>query len=357
MKIAFLNLYNGIIDRGAETFVKELAQRLSKTNDVTVFQGGEKQGFEKYKVKKISINFNPKKKSKDNVLLKRAFLDYQDRSIISFTLKSVPEIWKNRYDVVVPVNGGWMPAILRIVTWLYGGRLVITGQSGIGWDDRNNLWCFPNVFVALSTKAKKWAKRVNPFVKTVYIPNGADIKRFHPEGSKFKTRLKKPIVLCVAALTPTKRVDLVIKAVSKLKDTSLLIAGDGDLKNEIDKLGRRLLGDRFQIIKVPFEKMPSVYRACDVFTIPSMSYYAFEIVLVEAMASGLPVVANKDEIRKEIIGNAGYLVDPVNTEAYSNSIKKALNTDWGNKPRKQAQGFDWNNISKKYEELFQEIIK
>ncbi len=49
--------------------------------------------------------------------------------------------------MVIPVNGGWMPAILRIVTWLYGGKLVISGQSGIGWDDRNNLWCFPDVLL------------------------------------------------------------------------------------------------------------------------------------------------------------------------------------------------------------------
>ena len=55
-----------------------------------------------------------------------------------------------KYDVVVPLNGGWQPALLRIITWVYGGKVVISGQAGMGWDDRNNLWCFP-LFSPIST--------------------------------------------------------------------------------------------------------------------------------------------------------------------------------------------------------------
>ena len=56
-----------------------------------------------------------------------------------------------KYDIVIPVDGGWEPAFIRIATWIYGGKMVISGQSGKGWDDRNNLWSFPNVFISISS--------------------------------------------------------------------------------------------------------------------------------------------------------------------------------------------------------------
>lgn len=355
MKIAFLNIYNGVVNRGAETFVKEVAQRLAGKNQVVVYQAGDKEEFERYRVEKIPIKFNWKNKSGAGTLAARFFIDYWNRLILILTLKAIPKIWKEKFDIVIPVNGGWMPALLRIVTWLYGGKMIISGQSGIGWDDRNNLWCFPNTFVALSSLAKKWAKKANPFVKVEYIPNGVDTKKFTPNGEKLKTNLKKPIVLCVAALTKTKRIDLAIKAVAKLKDVSLLVVGDGDLRFKIYDLGLKILGKRFQLIKVPYEDMPKVYRATDIFTIPSESYYSFENVIVEAMASGLGVVANNDPIRKEIVGDAGILVDPTDTEAYAEALSEALKRNWGEAPRRQAEKFDWDEITQRYQDLFDNL--
>lgn len=334
LKIAFLNTYQ--LERGAETFVSELTKRLVKRHRVKVFAGDEIP-------------------SKRWPLLWRAFLDPQGLQIFWFTLKKLPAIWREKFDVVIPINGGWQPALVRIITWVYGGKMIISGQSGIGWDDRNNLWSFPNAFVALSSKAAGWAKRVNPFIKIKYIPNGVDIKKFTPNGPRFKTKLKKPIVLCVGALTQTKRIDLVIKATSKLKDASLLIVGDGELRQEIQKLGEKLLADRFQLTHVPFEEMPEIYRAADVFTLVSEPYYSFEIVLVEAMASGLSVVANDDPIRREIVGEAGILVDPMNIDSYTKALQKTLEREWGDKPKKQVEKFDWDKIAELYEGLFESI--
>jgi len=357
MKIAFLNIYNGLVDRGAETFVKEMAQRLSEKHDVTVFQGGNKQGFEKYKVETVHSKFDWKKKDQVLTLKKRFFIDYQSIKIFLFTLKATPKILKEKFDIVIPVNGGWMPAVLRIATWLYGGKLVITGQSGIGWDDINNLWCFPNVFVALSEYASQWCRGMNSFVRVEVIPNGVDINKFKANGEIYKTNLKKPIILCVGALTKQKRIELAIRAVSKIKNASLLICGGGDLKNKITKLGKKLLNDRFKLISVPFEKIPLVYRSANIFTLPSEDYQAFEIVLIEAMATNIPVVANNDPIRKEIVGDGGLLVDPLNIQKYSESLKAALKKNWSDGPFNQAKKFDWDIISQKYEELFKKLIK
>jgi len=359
MKIAFLNIYNGVVNRGAETFVKELASRLSKNHQVTVFQAGDKVGSERYFVERIPINFDWSRKTGAGTFLSLFFLDYWNRLVFIFTLKSVPRIWKERYDIVVPVNGGFMPAILRIVTWLYGGKMIISGQSGIGWDDRNNLWCFPDVFVALSEKAKNWAKKVNPFVKVVEIANGVDLEKFKLKTQKSKVKNKFKTVLAVGAFVKSKRLELAIEAVSRLKDAKLVIAGGGgDKKQEIIDYGLKILGkDLFNVISIPFEKMPKIYQAADVFTLPSESSEAFGNVLVEAMACGLPVVATDDPIRREIVGNAGILVDPTDIDSYAKALDLALSKDWKNIPRLQAKKFDWDIIAQKYDKLFRSLGK
>jgi glycosyltransferase involved in cell wall biosynthesis len=337
MKIAFLNAYQGMVDRGAETFVSEVAARLQKRNKVAVISG----------------NMIPKQRWP---ILWRFFVDPSGISIFLFTLKNLPKIWKEKFNVVIPLNGGWQPALVRLVTWLYGGKMIISGQSGKGWDDRNNLWCFPDAFVALSTFLNRWAKKVNSFVKISYIPNGVDTKRFTPQGQVLQMELAKPIILCVGALTEEKRIDLVIRAVAKMGEASLLVVGDGILHDDLKNLGQKMLGKRFQLIKVPYSEMPKVYRVANIFTLASPWYRSFEIVLVEAMAMNMLVVANDDPIRREIVGDAGLFVDPTDTEAYAQKLKEALNADWGEKPRNQAEKFSWDKIAVQYEELFKKLL-
>lgn len=338
MKIAFLNIYQNQVDRGAENFVKELSLRLSKKHEIEIISGNQKY-------------------QKRWPILWRFFIDPNGLKILIFTIKNLPKIFKEKYNIVIPLNSGWQVALVRIVTWLYGGKMVISGHSGMGWDDLNNLWSFPDAFVALSSQAQNWAKKKNPFVKNLYIPNGVDLKKFSENIRDFEVKLKKPIILCVAALTKTKRVDLVIKAVSKIKNASLLIVGDGSEKDYLVSLAEELLKGRYQFLKVSYEDIQEVYKASDLFTIASEAYYSFEIVIAEAMASGLGVVVNDDPIRREIVGDAGLFVDPTNTDEYASVLSKALQLDWKEKPRKQAEKFSWDKIAKDYEDLFRKIKK
>lgn len=340
LKIAFINIYQGKVNRGGEVFVDELAKRLSEKHEINIIAGG--------------------RSSQDRwPVFWRMFIDPQGLAVLVWSVGTLPKIWREKYDVVVPLNGGWQVGLVRIATWLYGGKMVVAGQSGIGWDDRNNLWAFPNAFVAISTRAKNWAKKANPFLRRVeYIPNGVSLDRFRPDGAAFETKLAWPVVVCVGALVPQKRIDLVIRAVAELTNVSLLVVGDGGTKGEIEKLGKELLSGRFELVSVAHERMPKIYRAGDVFCLVPQNSEAFGIVFVEAMATNLPVVTIKDDQRREIVGNGGVLVrNPKNAKKLAKAINKALKKKWGNAPRRQAEKFSWDEIAEKYEKLFIELCE
>ncbi|MDO8452540.1 MAG: glycosyltransferase family 4 protein [bacterium] len=353
LKIAFLSMFNGIVDRGVETLVMELSERLAKNHVITVFQSGDTPN-KNYNIVKIPTTWTLSVLQEPISFRRRLFLDRTSLAIKEFTKKAVPILKKEKYDIVVPWNNGWQSILVKFSGV---GKFVASGQAGLGWDDRLNLLLFPNCFAAMSAHQVEWAKRKNPFVKIVSISNGVDTNVFKPEGEKIKTSLAAPVILCAAAFVPVKRQDLIIKALSKLDKGSLLLVGKGERQKELQEMGNNLLPGRFQTMSVPYSDMHKVYRSCDIFTFPTDFWESFGIVLLEAMATNKPIVASDDPIRREIVGDAGLFVDPENTVEYAAALQKALDTDWGDKPRKQAEKFSWDKIAKQYEDLFTSLVK
>lgn len=340
MKIAFVNITYGLVSRGAETFVRELSERFSENDDVEIFSG--------HKIPPRRWPF-----------LWRLGLDPNSLSILFFSLRVFPKVVTGKFDFVFAVDGMWEALLMRLATWISGAKLVISGQSGSGFDDRVNTFSFPDAFVAITEVARAWAKRVNPFVKSIYIPNGVDTVKFSPNGSTYKTSFTntKPVVLSVAAMSPNKRLDLVINAVAKSDRFNLLLVGDGELKSEINKLGDRLLGSRFELTQMNFSDIPSIYRSADVFAfVPSRSE-SFGIVYLEAMATGLPVVAIDDAKRREIVGTAGVFVEkPEDPDELLHAIEVAMDGDYKKHSISDASQFSWDKIELEYRKLFNSLI-
>lgn len=355
MKIVFLNFYSGLIVRGGEVFVHEVAGRLAAHQDVTVFQAGPKQKAA-YDTEVIG---NYKRNKLFSSLptthpIRRLFLDTQRLKELFFTLQTLPKLIKSRPDVIISINSGWQALICSIYSRVAGAKLVIIGHSGPGWDDRWNLLMKPHLFIALTKHQSNWAKKATIWKQAfAQIPDGVDLTKFTHAGKKFHTNLKKPIILMIAASSPDKRVEQGIRAVASLPTGSLLLIGTGPLDERVNKLGYELLGGkRFFHTTVSREDVPNYYRSANIFTLCSKSSEAFGIVYLEAMASGLACVATDDESRREIVGNAGVFVkDPDNEKEYSEAIKKALAKDWGSIPREQAQKYSWDEVAHQYEKI------
>ncbi len=327
MKIAFLSYYSGKIFRGAEKYVHELANGLVKLgHDVSVYQSGDKTIGNYYQIKPYNAKEN------------------------------IPKEMVN-YDCVIPVNGKFQAINASLWAKFNHKKIIIAGQSGLGLDDKINLLVFPDIFVSLSEYQKQWAGRVNPFVKIKKIPNGVNLQEFNPNTRPFLKKTNQKTILSVGALTKAKRHDLLIQAVSKIPNSKLIIVGTGDEKNFLHALGKKLIPGRLQILSLSYEDMPGIYTSADVFAFPSVPWESFGIVLLEAMASGLPIVTTDDPIRREIVGPAGIFVKPENIDEFVAALSTAIHKKWANVAVNQASGYSWDIVAKKYSEVIKDICQ
>lgn len=333
MKIAILSFYSGLVSRGVETFVTELSDRVKDKVNLQVFHAD-----------KLPVPGNK---------LSYLFLDPPSLMIKQFTGETLKKLEADPPDIIMALNNGWMSLLTKQFCHRRQTKLVLAGFSGIGWDDKVNLRLKPDCFVACTRWQAEWAKRINPRARVETINIGVNTGRFRPEGKKYNHGLPAPVVLVVAGPQKFKRVNLAIEAVSRLPEASLLVVGEQ--RPEIIQLGAKLLGRRFKNIQIDYAHLDSVYRSVQVFTLPSGASEAYGISILEAMASGLPVVVNDDPIRKELVGDAGILVDPTDLNSYTDGLKTALSLG-GKNSRGQALKFSWNQISRQYLDLWSTLV-
>lgn len=149
------------------------------------------------------------------------------------------------------------------------------------------------------------------------IPNFIDTDRFRP-GDRAAARAalglpaEGPILLCCAAIRRYhKRIDYLLEEFAAAgDDTMLLVAGAREADtDELMALGTRLLGPRVRFLPdLPRTTMPTLYQAADAFVLASLGEM-FGIVLIEAMASGLPVICHDTPDFRYVAGPAGLYAD------------------------------------------------
>ena len=199
------------------------------------------------------------------------------------------------------------------------------------------------------------------------IYNGVDTRLFK-EDSKPRPRASDTTILgCVARLSHEKRHCTLIDAIRELADRGnsvfLYLVGDGPLRRELESQVLRLdlsahvcfLGNRNDV--------PQLLPRFDVFVLPS-SFEGMPLTVLEAMASGLPVIATNVGALSEMVeeGINGYLVPPDNPGALAIAIErlvrdKDLRTRMGRVSRKMAvERFDLSTAVRRHEELYLKLL-
>jgi Glycosyltransferase len=173
---------------------------------------------------------------------------------------------------------------------------------------------------------------LNPKRTTVIYP-GINLSRFEklPDKTESRRRLGLPsdipILLCVGFFTPRKGVEYLAQALTRLKTPAYLVMVGKWNKNYLE-IFLRALGDtrsRARVVGYVSDlDLPLYYSAADVFVLPTL-LEGFGIPLVEAMASGLPVITTTGGAASEVVGNAGIVVKPCDSDALARAIDLVLN--------------------------------
>jgi len=159
------------------------------------------------------------------------------------------------------------------------------------------------------------------------IYNRIDLSQFSP-STKPIFKESKPVIICVGRLMKEKNQECLIKAVKDL-DVILLLIGDGPQYNELVSLSKRLeISNRIQFKRsIPHDEIHKYYTSSKVFALP-IKYGGFAIPVLEAAASGLPVVLPKQEFdpNPELIKDFAMLIDN-DPESFKNAISEILTND------------------------------
>jgi glycosyltransferase involved in cell wall biosynthesis len=157
----------------------------------------------------------------------------------------------------------------------------------------------------------------------------------------------------VSAFIESKRVLDGIRAVARMPNAFLVVAGDGPLRDEAQALANSLMPDRYLRVSLTANEMPTLYKSADVFLHLS-ELESFGNVFLEAWACGLPIVAHDTERLRWILGDYGQLCDTMDEEQLVRSLETAADSP----PRAVSEGierYSWANIAQEYRSFISTI--
>ena len=151
-----------------------------------------------------------------------------------------------------------------------------------------------------------------------------------------------------------------IEALAGQDDIALVVAGDGPLAGEVERAGRMAFQERFDHIVLGPEEMPNLYRSADVLLHMS-KVEPFGNIYIEALASGLPVVAHDTPNTRWITDGHAQLVDTEDAAAVVGAVRACLEPEPAAAPEARSryarERFDWPVVARQYCDFFERICR
>jgi N-acetyl-alpha-D-glucosaminyl L-malate synthase BshA len=260
---------------------------------------------------------------------------------------------------------------LKVVTTLHGTDITLVGSSPsfrpvTQWSIEQS-----DAVTAVSTFLRDETYRQIPVKKGIDVvynfidPDRHDVHEQHCIPEKLSPR--QATLMHISNFRPIKRVDDVVRIFKRVRasiDARLVLVGDGPeysrTRELVEKLG---LAEFVRYVGVVDEVAP-VLRAADVLLLPSETE-SFGLVALEAMASGVPVVASNVGGLPEVVehGVTGFLAPVGDVEAMAEYCLRILSGQDGHRKfaeaarRRAAQCFDYRAIIPQYEAIYERLVK
>ena len=296
-------------------------------------------------------------------------LRYTRRGLeISFRLAK-----QNRYDLSFAFAGvpaGVISLLLKVTTGL-PYLVSLQGPDVPGFEARYRniypalkpiiklIWRNAALVTAISEDHQRLAYKTMQDIEIPIIHNGIDPETFFP--AKRSTLKDKPInILCVGRLIERKGQHHLLNAIKKISQkpsiplAKLSLVGTGDFEKDLKKMAESLgILDSVNFLGfVPQDEMPEIYRQADVFVLPSHNE-GMSIALLEALASGLPVVVTDTGGTKELVepGKNGFVVPWADVDELAESLELLLRDanlrqSMGAMSREKSRYFSWHEIAR-----------
>ena len=225
--------------------------------------------------------------------------------------------------------------------------------------------------VAISERVRKQLKEHYGVAddRIVTIPNGINLARFDPANANARREVRKsfgisqdvPLVLFVGSQFRLKGLEFAIRALTEMNTEAVLLVVGGDATTQYKRLAEQLGVGHRVIFAGSRSDLPKIYPAADAFVLPTL-YETFALVCLEAMASGLPVLASP------VGGIEDYLVDGENglhisRDAGDIAVKldrvlsnPTLHARLRENGLATAKKYSWEKIAKQYLTLFNVVL-
>lgn len=290
-----------------------------------------------------------------------------------FAMKINCKRWSKKIDIVHAhwiIPQGIIQSTIKNVPYLvtgHGGDVTSLNYYPIKWIKKK---CLRKAFatVGVSNYICEKMRNIDETSCPTMISMGCDTTTFSPHKKiedYFDTERK--VVLFVGRLAEKKGVKYLIEAMKEV-DAVLYIVGEGPLGMELREQAKSY-EDKVKFLGAKsHEELPVIMASADLFVAPSIvatngDQEGLPVSIMEALASGLPVVAGNSGGTKDIIENGvnGFVVDAKNVEQLTDKINQIIKNDillkkMGENSVKTAKKYSYKIIGEKYHELIQEKL-
>lgn len=278
------------------------------------------------------------------------------------------------------IAAGWAQQLrVPMVVTAHGADVAWLDRSRWGRGVATRVFDVATGFIADSEElAVRTEQRVGRSILHRAIPMGVDLSRLTTgtRPAELGENDGTPLLLFVGKLVPKKGVDVLIRAIARLRDRAaaaqLVIVGGGPLEQSLRALSAELgVADRVRFIGwVSNDRLGAFYAAATVVCVPSIRDASGEtegtpVVLMEALASSALVVASRSSGIGDVIvhGQNGWLVAPGDADALARTIEQAIavppaaRAQIAASAQATATRHSWPNVAAQFYEVFADAME